>query len=155
MTQSPRAESFNFGNLDRYSHETGSSESVDTQERNNHSSTIPKIGEPFKPWRRFNFLPVPEAMARMKDMPAGAKLVYGRLCRYAGKDGACWPAVSSLAEEVGLGVRQTQKHLRSLEKRKFIRTEKRFQKEKQTSNSYDFLWHQIFEEWEKQHPKEG
>jgi hypothetical protein len=65
----------------------------------------PTIGEPFNPWRRFNYLPVPEAIARSKELPPGAKLVYGRLLRFAGARGFCWPSVMKLAVEVGLGER--------------------------------------------------
>jgi|HubBroStandDraft_6_1064221.scaffolds.fasta_scaffold11923_9 hypothetical protein len=158
MTQSPKPKTFNFGNLAHYSQDIGLPEQSHDHrvigECNDYSSTRSKVGEPFNPWKRFNFLPIPEAMARRKKLPAGAKLVFGRLCRYAGRDGRCWPAVETLAEEVGLGERQTQKHLRTLEQKGFIRTVKRFGADgSQTSNDYIFLWHQIFEDWEKEHPR--
>lgn len=113
-------------------------------------ATRPKIGEPFNPWKRFRFLPVPEAMARYKGLPPGAKLVFGRLLRYAGRDSLCWPSVPKLAEEVGLGVRQTQKYLTALESQGFIRRERQFRDGAQTSNHFTFLWHRIFDEWERE-----
>ena len=39
---------------------------------------------------------------------AGAKLAYGRLARYAGQDGNCYPAVVTLGAEIGVGSRQAQ-----------------------------------------------
>jgi len=109
----------------------------------------PKIGEPFNPFKRFQVLVVPEPLARYRGLPPGAKLIYGRLLRYAGKNTECYPRVDTLGEEVGLGERQAQKHLRKLEVQGFIRTEKRYNAKGQTSNSYWFLWHPIFDEWER------
>jgi hypothetical protein len=110
----------------------------------------PKIGEKFNPFNRFHGIWIPEPMALYPQLPPGAKLVYGRLMRYAGKDGFCWPSVLSLAVEVGLGERQVQKHLSTLESDGFIRREKRFRDGAQTSNGYIFLWHLIFDAWERQ-----
>jgi len=64
---------------------------------------------------------------------AGAKLVWGRMARYAGKDGQCHPSVKTLGTEVGLGERQTQKYLRELEKEKLINRVSRFAGRAQTS----------------------
>jgi hypothetical protein len=65
----------------------------------------------------FKGLLVPEALAQRDQISAGAKLIWGRLARYAGKDGQCHPSVKTLGTEVGLGERQTQKYLHELEKR--------------------------------------
>ena len=92
---------------------------------------------------------IPEAMARSRELTPGAKLIYGRLCRYAGADGLCYPAVATLAQEVALGERQVQKHLNTLEAKGFLRRDKHFDRNGgQTTNYYTFLWHQIFEEFE-------
>jgi len=86
-------------------------------------------------------------MGRSKELPPAAKLVYGRLRRYAGRNGLCYPAVPTLAAEVALGKRQVQKILRELEAKGFLRCVKRFNTDgDQTSNSYEFLWHRIFDE---------
>jgi hypothetical protein len=59
--------------------------------------------------------------------------------------------VDTLGEEVGIGERQTQKHLRTLERMGFIRTAKRFKADRtQTSNGYVFLWHPVFDDWERE-----
>jgi hypothetical protein len=42
-------------------------------------------------------------------------MVYWRLARYAGQDGRCFPAVGTLAQEIGVGDRQVQKCLAELE----------------------------------------
>lgn len=117
----------------------------------------PRVGDAFNPWRRFHISPIPEALSRYQELPWGAKGVYGRLLRYAGRDALCFPAVASLAKEVGLGERQVQSHLNSLEAQGFIKREPQFDRSRgQTSNNYKFLWHVIFEEWEmEQQAKQG
>jgi hypothetical protein len=95
-------------------------------------------------------------MARSNDLVPAAKLVYGRLTRYAGKNGSCWPAVATLAEEVALKERMTQKHLNTLEAKGYLRKERRFNRfGGQESNSYVFLWHRIFDEWEDELIRRG
>lgn len=116
----------------------------------------PKIGEPFNPWRRFHGSWIPEPMSRYPGLPPGAKLVYGRLLRYAGEDGQCWPAVPNLAAEVGLGERQVQNHMNALETQGFIRRIKRFLGGAQQTNDHKFLWHEIFDQWaSEQQAKQG
>ncbi len=105
-----------------------------------------KPGEPFNPFRLFNGLFVPEALARHRGLSPGAKLAYGRLARYAGQDGQCYPAVPTLAREIGVGLRQAQKYLGELERVKLIRRISRFSENGQTSNQYQFLWHPIFDQ---------
>jgi len=119
-------------------------------------ATRPKVGEPFNPYRRFNVLLIPEAMARSKDLLPTAKLVYGRLFRYAGKDGRCWPAVATLAEECALSERMTFKLLNNLESKGYIQRVNRFNQYRgQQSNWYLFLWHPIFDEWEDELIRRG
>src|SRR5438105_2445720 len=43
-----------------------------------------KIGERFNPQKRFCGSYVPEAIYKYRGLSPGAKLIYGRLCRYAG-----------------------------------------------------------------------
>jgi hypothetical protein len=78
---------------------------------------------------------IPEALVRSGLVSAGAKLAYGRLARYAGQDGMCFPAVDTLAEEVGVCGRQVQKYLAELEK--LIRRRARFSDGAQTSNGIE------------------
>jgi hypothetical protein len=93
---------------------------------------------------------------RATRISPGAKLVYGRLVRYAGQDGDCHPAVPTLAGETGISVRQTQYYLVELERNKLIRRETRLSKSGQTSNADVFLWHPLFQAGvKKAAPKEG
>lgn len=109
-------------------------------------SEILAVGHPFRLYKRFPSLHIPEQLARSRLFPPGAKLVYGRLQRYAGKDGHCFPSIAKLAAEVGLGERQVQKHLGLLEEARLIRRIRRFAAGgAQTSNAYEFLWHEVFE----------
>ena len=75
-----------------------------------------------------------------------AKLVWGRLARFAGQDGRCFPAVETIAAEVGIGKRQAQKYMAELERVKLIRRIARFKDGGQESNAFEFLWHRIFEQ---------
>ena len=56
-------------------------------------------GHPFNPYRMFNGLFIPEGLARSRAVSRGAKLVWGRLARYAGHNGRCYPTVRMLGEE--------------------------------------------------------
>jgi hypothetical protein len=101
-------------------------------------------GEPFNPYRMFNGLFIPEGLVRCDSISAGAKLAWGRLARYAGEDGRCYPTVTTLAAEIGVGKRQGQKYLAELERARLIRRVRRFDQRAQTSNEFEFLWHEIF-----------
>lgn len=103
-------------------------------------------GEAFNPYRMFTGLFIPEALARSDRISAGAKLAWGRLARYAGENGRCYPSVKTLASEIGVGERQTQKYLVELEKARLIRRRSCFADRAQTSNTFEFLWHQMFQE---------
>ena len=56
------------------------------------------------------------------DKPA-ERLLLLALADYAGDDGECWPAVSSLARKTGLSVRGVQQSLRRLEADGWLKTE--------------------------------
>ena len=107
------------------------------------------VGQPFNPYRLFTGIFIPEALVRSKVVSVGAKMAWGRLARYAGQDGRCFPAVSNLALESGIGERQAQKYLAELEKAKLIRRRTRFSGRAQASNSFEFLWHPLFQDWVK------
>jgi hypothetical protein len=87
---------------------------------------------------------IPEGLARSSIIGPGAKLAWGRLARYAGEDGRCFPTVSTLAAEIGVRERQAQNYLGELETAKLIRRVSRFRGRAQDSNAYEFLWHEVF-----------
>ena len=99
-----------------------------------------ELGAPFNPWRLFHGIFLPEALLSYPNLEPGAKLCYGRLSRYAGKAGECWPAASTLAQELAVSTSQTRRYLQGLEKAGFIRREPR----PGGTNRYVFLWHRIF-----------
>jgi Helix-turn-helix domain len=107
-----------------------------------------QVGQPFNPFKLFTGIFIPEGLVRAKELSAGAKLTFGRLARYAGQNGRCYPAIETLAAEIGVGSRQTQRYITELEREKLIRRVSRFsnQDNGQTSNFFEFLWHPLFGE---------
>ena len=105
-------------------------------------------GEPFSPYRMFTGIFIPEVLVRCTWIGAGAKLAWGRLARYAGAKGLCIPSKKTLAAELGVGPRQAQKYITELERHRLLRRRPRFGGRGQTSNAYEFLWHELFEDGE-------
>src|SRR5215472_2249550 len=93
----------------------------------------------------FTGLYIPEGLARCSRISHGAKLAWGRLARYAGEDGLCYPTVKTLAAEIGAGTRQARRYIAELERFQLIRRRNRFANRSQTSNGFEFLWHKLFE----------
>jgi hypothetical protein len=77
------------------------------------------------PWRMWHGAFVPEWLCREKGASPGAKLTYGRLCRYAGKKGFATPTQDEIAEEVGVEIRQLQRYVAELKKIGLIEVEQR------------------------------
>jgi Helix-turn-helix domain len=103
-----------------------------------------EVGQPFNPFKLFNGIFIPDALVLARGISAAAKITYGRLARYAGEDGECYPAVGTLAHEIGMGERQTQRYLAELERNLLIRRLARVSESGQSSNEFVFLWHPIF-----------
>lgn len=102
---------------------------------------MPKIGETFNPYRMFTGIFIPEAVCRYRSISAIEKLIYGRLMRYAGENGDAYPAVPTLADEIGLGDTQCRIHIDALVDDGFIKIERRPGK----SDVYSFLWHKCYD----------
>ena len=83
------------------------------------------VGQPFNPYRMFNGVLIPERLVRYKDISPGAKLAWGRLARYAGRDGKCYPAMKTLGAELGVSERMAQKYVSDLECAGLIRRKAR------------------------------
>jgi Helix-turn-helix domain len=98
------------------------------------------IGKPFNPYGMFTGIWIPTALVRLRTLSPGAKICYGRLARYAGEDGLCYVSVNTLAGEIGVGERQTQKYLHELERERFIRKVVQLG----STNRIVFLWHEVF-----------
>lgn len=75
-------------------------------------------------------------------------MVYGRLCRYAGRDGAVYPSLSTLASELGIGKTQARTYVQELERKHFVAVDRENRHFGSNgaggSNRYIFLWHVAF-----------
>jgi hypothetical protein len=98
------------------------------------------VGQKFNPYRQFTGILIPDALVRYAGISPSAKLAYGRLARYAGQDGRCFPAVATLAAEIGIKKRRAQACLAELEGAGFLARE--FQSGR--VSHYAFLWHSVF-----------
>ncbi|WP_298268571.1 helix-turn-helix domain-containing protein [Geobacter sp.] len=108
---------------------------------------MPANGEIYNPWRMFNGSFIPNAILKCRELSATAKLLFGRLCQYAGADGEAFPSYSTLGQEVGIERRQAIRAIRELEDFGLIRAVARRRDDgSHCSNSYVFLWHTIFSE---------
>ncbi len=105
-----------------------------------------KIGEPFNPHRRFNGVFVPLGLLRCREIGDGAKLLYGRLCLFAGKDSDCFAERTELAKEMGLSVATIGRQLEELVDAKFIR---RVRRGRGQTALCQFLWHPALESCER------
>jgi hypothetical protein len=99
------------------------------------------VGEPFNPYGLFNGSYIPEAVCKYRALSPGAKLVYGRLCRFAGEDGKAFPAVATVGTELGISESQARQYIRELDRRRFVRIDRT----DGARSNYVFLWHAAFE----------
>lgn len=107
---------------------------------------MPVTGDIFNPWRMFNGCFIPNAVLRCRDLSARAKLVFGRLCQYAGENGEAYPTYRTLAREVGVERRQAMRAIQELEAFGLVRAlGQRRDDGGSRSNTYVFLWHEIFQ----------
>ncbi len=96
-------------------------------------------GEVFNPWRFFRGVFIPQSILKQFKIPQGAKVLYGLLCRFSGKDGNCFPRQERLAEELGVTIRTVQRWLCRLQTEQLIRRVI-FTRAGRVQNSYVFLW---------------
>jgi len=103
-----------------------------------------KVGQRFKPYRVFNGIFIPESVVMLpnKTLSYGAKVAYGRLCRYAGMNDVAFPKQITLASEIGCSKRQVGNFIKQLKNFSLIEVERIGLKK---PNNYYFLWHKIFE----------
>jgi hypothetical protein len=99
-----------------------------------------EVGEPFNPYKLFTGSFIPEGICQYRSLTPGAKLILGRLFRYAGKDGRVYPSMRTLGVETGICGRQVQRYVHELEQRSFIRCEHEAGK----TNHFVFLTHKAY-----------
>ncbi len=85
---------------------------------------------------------LPNGILELLTIGSTAKLLYGRLCQYAGEKGYCWPAISTLAVAIGCSKTTVKKAIKELLDANLIEVEHRFSEDGDaTSNLYFFLDH--------------
>ena len=99
-------------------------------------------GKRFNPFRKLNGSFIPDGLAQYKGLDMGPKWLWGRLYRYSGKDGLCFPTEETLASDLGKNVRTIQRYIKKLEEHAFIEVEK--MPGYQCRNRYYFLFHDCF-----------
>ena len=87
---------------------------------------------------------LPNHLMRFKGLSSTAKLVWGRLAQYAGKDGLCHPSYKMLGAECGISKRQAISIIKELISKGFIEKTVSTDRERQR-RFYAFLWHPCFE----------
>jgi hypothetical protein len=102
-------------------------------------------GEFYNPWRLFIGCIIPNAISRSTELSSTAKLVFGKLCQYAGQNGQAYPSYKTLAGDVGVERRQAIRAVKELVDYGLIKPVGRKKGDGGfTSNIYAFLWHQTF-----------
>ncbi len=82
------------------------------------------------------FNPVPHAVASSTNLSMGAKILYGVLARYQGKNKTCWPAMETLATDIGKCIRSVRNLVRELEQAGLVKTK---HSSGRKSNTYSVL----------------
>lgn len=97
------------------------------------------------PYKLFHGSFIPEWLMTTDVVSANAKIIYARLCRYAGTDGKAYPKLEQLAEQVGMPVTTMRRALKELIDNQMIETNRRGLG---LANDYYFLWHPLMDNQE-------
>jgi hypothetical protein len=84
------------------------------------------------------FAPLPNWLLE-QGISLGAKVVYARLCQYAGTDGVCIPGVGTLAKAIHISERQAARYLDELSDNNLIIRKRRGSNQ---TNFYEFPKHE-------------
>jgi hypothetical protein len=76
--------------------------------------------ERINPYRMFTGSWIPTWLLERRELSPGAKLVYARLARFAGKKGVAYPRQATLAAKVGLPMRTLQRYVFELREFRLI-----------------------------------
>ena len=101
-------------------------------------------GKRFNPFRKLNGSFIPDGLAQYKALDMGPKWLWGRLYRYSGKNGLCFPTEATLAKDLDRNIRTIQRYIKQLEEHGFIEVEK--MPGYQCRNRYYFLFHDCFQQ---------
>lgn len=100
-----------------------------------------RVGERFNPHRMFDGVFIPEAICQYKGISPGAKLAYGRFCRFAGRTDEVFPSMATLGREIGCSANQARSYVKELIDDRFVEVER----DPGRVNTYYFLWHSAFD----------
>jgi len=89
---------------------------------------------------------IPNVVMQSNEISQGAKLCYGTLLHFAGKDGNCFPSIKQIAETMNVTPRQVINYLHELENARFIRIRRPKQVDKfiKRNNNYYFVFRKEF-----------
>ena len=99
------------------------------------------IGERFNPYKQFTGAFIPNWLLERNEVSSNAKLVYARLCEFAGPNGRCYPLRATLANECGISISSVDRALRELKRYRLIESERQGL---DRPNRYYFLIHPWF-----------
>ena len=74
----------------------------------------------YNPYKLFYGIFVPDWLAPRTEISWGAKACFGKLAKFAGKNGVAYPFQDKLAEALGIQKRQIQRYLKELQNYKLI-----------------------------------
>ena len=108
----------------------------------------------FNPYRLFVGAFIPNVLMEYTGISQGAKLIWARLAQYAGEKGEAYPAIDTLAKDIGTEERQCRRYLKELENKKFIKVLRAGGKDKllHKTNRYVFLWNAILDTYVRSRP---
>jgi len=90
------------------------------------------------PYKMFVGAFIPNWLMLQKEITPGMKLIYARLCQFAGENGECYPSIEKLSQETGIGLSQVKDNLKKLKELKLIKSTRRGLGK---TNVYIFLEH--------------
>jgi hypothetical protein len=67
------------------------------------------------------FTQVPNSLLKSTDLSVGAKLTYAMLLHYAWQNDFCFPGQDRLAKDIGIGLRSSNRYIKELEARAYVR----------------------------------
>ena len=116
-----------------------------------------KEGDVFIPYKVFIGVFIPNCVLEAEDLPPSAKLLYGVLSSYSGKNGRCYPSQAVIAEKVKLKEDTVYRLLHILSMGGYIKIipPSGINRLKHYNNEYKFLWKETFDEDVKQEQPSG
>ena len=102
-----------------------------------------KTGDVYNPYKIFVGIFIPNCIAETNKLSQSAKLCFGKLSQFSGRNGKCFPKQETLAKGIGVkSIKQIHRCLNELEKAQLIRREKPTGKDKlmHKPDAYVFIW---------------